>query len=212
MSYFTNDVDTVSDALNNSFAMVIQSFIQIVGTLAMLFVLNWQLSLLVVVGYAAMFLYIRYSGRRSRAYFTRQQASLGELDGYIEEMVSGQKVVKVFNHEAENQRVFREKNDALRRAGTGAQSYAATMVPAVVTISYINYALVAVLGGIMALRGMTDIGSLASYLVFVRGRRRCPSTSSPSKATCFWPRWPVPSAFSAPWRSSRRRTRAPCAL
>lgn len=168
MSYFTNDVDTVSDALNNSFAMVIQSFIQIVGTLAMLFVLNWRLSLLVVVGYAAMFWYIRYSGVRSKAYFTRQQASLGELDGYMEEMVSGQKVVKVFNHEAENQRIFGEKNDALRKAGTGAQSYAATMIPAVVTISYINYALVAVLGGMMALRGMTDIGSLASYLVFVR--------------------------------------------
>lgn len=168
MSYFTNDVDTVSDALNNSFAMVIQSFIQIVGTLAMLFVLNWRLSLLVVVGYAVMFWYIRYSGARSKAYFTRQQASLGELDGYMEEMVSGQKVVKVFNHEAENQRIFGEKNDALRKAGTGAQSYAATMIPAVVTISYINYALVAVLGGMMALRGMTDIGSLASYLVFVR--------------------------------------------
>lgn len=168
MSYFTNDVDTVSDALNNSFAMVIQSFIQIVGTLAMLFVLNWRLSLLVVVGYAAMFWYIRYSGARSKAYFTRQQASLGELDGYMEEMVSGQKVVKVFNHEAENQRIFGEKNDALRKAGTGAQSYAATMIPAVVTISYINYALVVVLGGMMALRGMTDIGSLASYLVFVR--------------------------------------------
>ena len=168
MSYFTNDVDTVSDALNNSFAMVIQSFIQIVGTLAMLFVLNWRLSLLVVVGYAAMFWYIRYSGARSKAYFTRQQASLGELDGYMEEMVSGQKVVKVFNHEAENQRIFGEKNDALRKAGTCAQSYAATMIPAVVTISYINYALVAVLGGMMALRGMTDIGSLASYLVFVR--------------------------------------------
>ena len=168
LSYFTNDVDTVSDALNNSFAMVIQSFIQIVGTLAMLFVLNWRLSLLVVVGYAAMFWYIRYSGARSKAYFTRQQASLGELDGYMEEMVSGQKVVKVFNHEAENQRIFGEKNDALRKAGTGAQSYAATMIPAVVTISYINYALVAVLGGMMALRGMTDIGSLASYLVFVR--------------------------------------------
>lgn len=168
MSYFTNDVDTVSDALNNSFAMVIQSFIQIVGTLTMLFVLNWRLSLLVVVGYAAMFWYIRYSGARSKAYFTRQQASLGELDGYMEEMVSGQKVVKVFNHEAENQRIFGEKNDALRKAGTGAQSYAATMIPAVVTISYINYALVAVLGGVMALRGMTDIGSLASYLVFVR--------------------------------------------
>ena len=168
MSYFTNDVDTVADALNNSFAMCIQSFIQMTGTLVMLFVLNWQLSLLVVVGYAAMFWYIRYSGRRSKSYYTRQQASLGDLDGYIEEMVSGQKVVKVFNHEEENLRTFGSKNEALRRAGTGAQSYAATMVPAVVSISYINYAIVAVLGGVMALNGMTDIGSLASYLVFVR--------------------------------------------
>ena len=168
MSYFTNDVDTIADALNNSFAMVIQSFIQIVGTLVILFILNWQLSIFVVVGYACMFIYIIYSGRRSKAYFSRQQASLGDLDAYIEEMVSGQKVVKIFNHEKENLEIFRSKNDKLRKAGTGAQSYAATMVPAVVSISYINYAIVAVLGGIMALRNMTDIGSLASYLVFVR--------------------------------------------
>lgn len=168
MSYFTNDVDTISDALNNSFAMVIQSFIQMVGTLAILFVLNWKLSLIVVVCYAAMFLYIRYSGKRSRKYYIHQQESLGDLDGYIEEMVNGQKVVKVFNHEAANQKTFHEKNEALRKSGTGAQSYAATMVPAVVSISYINYAIVAVLGGIMALQGTTDFGSLASYLVFVR--------------------------------------------
>lgn len=168
MSYFTNDVDTISDALNNSFAMVIQSFIQMVGTLAILFVLNWKLSLIVVVCYAAMFLYIRYSGKRSRKYYIHQQKSLGDLDGYIEEMVNGQKVVKVFNHEAANQKTFHEKNEALRKSGTGAQSYAATMVPAVVSISYINYAIVAVLGGIMALQGTTDFGSLASYLVFVR--------------------------------------------
>ena len=82
--------------------------------------------------------------------------------------MAGQKVVKVFNHEEESLRAFREKNEALRKAGTGAQSYAATMIPAVVSISYVNYALVAVLGGIMALKGMTDVGSLASYLVFVR--------------------------------------------
>lgn len=168
MSYFTNDVDTISDALNNSFAMVIQSFIQIVGTLIILFILNWQLSLFVVVGYACMFLYIIFGGKRSKAYFSRQQVSLGDLDAYIEEMVSGQKIVKVFNHENENLEIFRIKNDKLRKAGTGAQSYAATMVPAVVSISYINYAIVAVLGGIMALHGMTDVGSLASYLVFVR--------------------------------------------
>ena len=168
MSYFTNDVDTIADALNNSFAMVIQSFIQMSGTLALLFVLNWRLSLIVAVCYAAMFLYIRFSGKRSKMYYNSQQACLGELDGYIEELVNGQKVVKVFNHEDASMAEFEEKNEALRLAGTGAQSYAATMIPAVVSISYINYAIVAVLGGIMALSGMTDAGSLASYLVFVR--------------------------------------------
>lgn len=168
MSYFTNDVDTISDALNNSFAMVIQSFIQVVGTLTMLFILNWRLTMVVAVCYAAMFLYIRYSGVRSKDYYQKQQAHLGDLDGYIEEMVAGQKVVKVFNHEGENLRRFQEKNEALRKAGTGAQAYAATMVPAVVSISYINYAIVAALGGYMAMKGLTDVGSLASYLVFVR--------------------------------------------
>ena len=168
MSYFTNDVDTISDALNNSFAMVIQSFMQMTGTLVILLALNWRLSLVVVACYVGMFLYIRFSGKHSKAYYTRQQASLGDLDGLIQEVVAGQKVVKVFNHEQESLRQFREKNEALRRAGTGAQSYAATMVPAVVTISYVNYAIVAVLGGIMAINGQTDVGSLASYLVFVR--------------------------------------------
>ncbi len=168
MSYFTNDVDTISDALNNSFAMVIQSFIQLVGTLIILFVLNWQLSLVVTVCYVAMFLYIRFSGQRSKSYYTKQQACLGDLDGYIEEMVNGQKVVKVFNHEKESLKVFHQKNEALRQAGTGAQAFAATMIPAVVSISYVNYAIVAILGGIMAMNGTTDIGSLASYLVFVR--------------------------------------------
>lgn len=168
MSYFTNDVDTISDALNNSFSMVIQSFIQIVGTLAILFILNWRLSIVAIICYAVMFIYIRFSGKRSKRFFNHQQKALGDLDGYIEEMVNGQKVVKVFNHEDENMKKFRRKNEMLRKAGTGAQSYAATMVPAVVSISYINYAIVAVLGGIMAIKGLTDIGSLASYLVFVR--------------------------------------------
>ncbi len=168
MSYFTNDVDTISDALNNSFAMIIQSFIQMTGTLVILFVLSWQLSLIVAVCYVVMFWYIQFSGKRSKKYYLRQQESLGDLDGYIEEMVNGQKVVKVFNHEKENLAEFRRKNKALQEAGTGAQSYAASMIPAVVTISYINYALVAVLGGLMAMDGRMDVGSLASYLVFVR--------------------------------------------
>ena len=168
MSLFTNDIDTISDALNNSFAMVIQSFIQMVGTLTILYVLNWRLSIIVTVCYGIMLWYIRFSGGRSKAYYARQQNSLSALNSYIEEMISGQKVVKVFNHEEVSFQEFCEKNEALRQAGTGAQGYAATMVPVVVSISYINCAIVAVLGGILALQGKADLGSLASYLVFVR--------------------------------------------
>ena len=168
MSLFTNDVDTVSDALNNSFAMLIQTFVQVVGTLVLLFVLNWRLSLLILVGYAAMFWYIQFSTRHSRAFYARQQGSLGELDAYVEEMIAGQKVVKVFNHQPADLAGFAARNAALRQAGTGAQSYAATMIPAVVSIGYINYAVIAVLGGVMVMQGWTDLGSLASYLVFVR--------------------------------------------
>lgn len=168
MSLFTNDIDTMADALNNSFAMVIQSFIQIVGTLTLLYILNWRLSLIVTVCYGIMFWYIKFSGKRSKGYYTKQQNSLGELNGYIEELITGQKVVKVFHHEEESFTEFCKKNEELRKAGTGAQGYAATMVPVVVSISYINYAIVAVLGGLLALHGKADIGSLASYLVFVR--------------------------------------------
>lgn len=168
MSLFTNDIDTMADALNNSFAMVIQSFIQIVGTLTLLYILNWRLSLIVTVCYGIMFWYIKFSGKRSKGYYTKQQNSLGELNGYIEELITGQKVVKVFHHEEESFTEFCKKNEELRKAGTGAQGYAATMVPVVVSISYVKYAIVAVLGGLLALHGKADIGSLASYLVFVR--------------------------------------------
>ena len=168
MSLFTNDIDTMADALNNSFAMVIQSFIQIVGTLTLLYILNWRLSLIVTVCYGIMFWYIKFSGKRSKGYYTKQQNSLGELNGYIEELITGQKVVKVFHHEEESFTEFCKKNEELRKAGAGAQGYAATMVPVVVSISYVNYAIVAVLGGLLALHGKADIGSLASYLVFVR--------------------------------------------
>lgn len=168
MSLFTNDVDTISDALNNSFAMLIQSFIQLVGTLLLLFLLNWRLSFLVVLGYIIMFAYIKYSGTRSKFYYRRQQEHMGELDGYIEEMVAGQKVVKVFNHEEENLKEFIRRNENLQKAGISAQTFAGTMIPAVVSISYVIYAIISILGGLMVIRGLSDVGSLASYLVLVR--------------------------------------------
>ena len=92
MSFFTNDVDTVSEALNNSFATVIQAAVQTVGTLVLMFVLNWRLALITVACDVAIVAHVRYSGTRSKKFYARQQKALGALDGYIEEMVSGQKV------------------------------------------------------------------------------------------------------------------------
>ena len=168
MSRFTNDVDTISDALNNSFAMIIQSFIQIVGTLTLIFVLNWRLSLIVFVCYILMFSYIRYSGKKSKYYFNFQQKYLGDLNGFVEERTAGQKVVKVFNHEEASIEEFRRKNRNLQEAATNALTYSGSMVPVIVSISYVNFAIVAMVGGYMVLRGWTDVGSLSSYLVFVR--------------------------------------------
>ena len=168
MSCYTNDVDTISDALNNSFSAVIKNGFQILGTMTMLLVLNWRLSIIVAFSYLFMFLYVRYSAQHSKKFYRRHQASLGRLDGYIQEMVAGQKVIKVFSHEEENLRGFRERNEELKAMGTAAQSYASTMIPAVVSISFLTYTIVSLCGGFMVLTDLTTLGALASYLVFVR--------------------------------------------
>ena len=168
MSYFTNDVDTVSEALNNSFAGAVQALIQTVGTLVLLVVLDWRLTLITIACDVVVVLYVRYSGGRSRRFFAAQQSTLGELDGYIEETMAGQKVVKVFNHERAALADFDALNESLRASGTTAQAYASTMVPMTVAISYVNFGVVTVVGALLAIAGSADVGSLASYLVFVR--------------------------------------------
>lgn len=168
MSHFTNDVDTIAEALNNSFTLLIQSFITTVGTMVMIVILSFRLSLIVLGCMALMFLFIRFNSKRSRKYFMEQQKYLGEINGFIEEMVGGQKVEKVFNHEKKDYEEFCRKNERLRQASTNAMAYSGLMVPVVVSISYFNYAVSACVGGLFALAGLMDIGSLASYLVYVR--------------------------------------------
>ena len=168
MSRFTNDVDTLTEALNGSFAMMIQSFITITGTITMLLILSWRLSLIVIFFLACMTLFIRYNSRRNRKYFTRQQQCLGSINGFVEEMVAGQKVEKVFNHEPQDFEEFCRRNEALRDAGTKALAYSGMTIPTIVSLSYFNYAVSACVGGLFALAGLTDLGTLASYLVYVR--------------------------------------------
>ncbi len=168
MSRFTNDVDTLTNMLNNSFTMIIQSGIMVVGTITMLLVLNFKLSLIVIAFLAAMALFIRWNGRRSRRYYNEQQARLGDLNGFIEEMVSGQKVEKVFNHEPQDFEEFCRRNEALRKSATKAVTYSGMTVPTIVSLSYFNYAVSACVGGMFVLSGLMDLGSLSAYLVYVR--------------------------------------------
>ena len=168
MSRFTNDVDTITEALNSSFTMMIQSFITVTGTIIMLLVLSWQLSLIVLFFMVCMFLFIRFNGRRSKKYFSQQQAYLGSINGFVEEMVAGQKVEKVFNHQPQDFEEFCRRNEAYRQAATKALTYSGMTVPTIVALSYVNYAVSACVGGLFALAGLTDLGSLASYLVYVR--------------------------------------------
>ena len=171
MSLFTNDVDTISDALNNSFAVVIQTFIQVAGTLLLLFILNWRLSLLVVVGYIAMFWYINYSTQRSRAFYARQQASLGELDAYMEEMIAGQKVVKVFTHEQQTLAGFRELNDQLKESAKQANAFSNIMMPVNAQLGNISYAICALTGAAMAVGGVggMTLGTVVAFLSLNKG-------------------------------------------
>ncbi len=168
MSRFTNDVDTIQEALNNSFTMVIQSSLTLIGTVVMLLVLNVNMALIVIVFLCIMFVFIKWNGKRSKEYFDRQQEYLAGINGFAEEMVAGQKVEKIFNHEEEDMKVFRKKNEDLRIASTKALAYSSMMVPSIVSLSYGCYAVSACAGGLLAIAGMMDLGSLAAYLVYVR--------------------------------------------
>ncbi len=168
MSRFTNDVDTITEALNGSFTMLIQSFITITGTLIMLVVLDWRLSMIVFLFLGFMMAFIRFNGRRSRKYFTQQQKYLGSINGFVEEMVAGQKVEKVFNHEPQDFEEFCRRNEEYRIASTKALTYSGMTIPTIVSLSYVNYAVSACVGGLFAMAGLTDLGTVASYLVYVR--------------------------------------------
>lgn len=168
MSRFTSDIDTIAEALNNSVATMIQSFVVIVGTFTALLLLSVRLTAIVAVAFLGMYLFIRHSGKKSHKYFADQQKYIGSLNGFIEETVAGQKVVKVFNHEESNLAEFSHRNEKLQKSATGALTYSGLMIPVVVSISYLNYAISACAGAYFAIAGLIDLGTLASYLVFVR--------------------------------------------
>ena len=172
MSTYTNDIDMLADAMNNAFAMLISNFIQIVGLFVLIFVLNWLLSIICTIFYIIIFFYVLNASKKAKQNFEKQQAAMAKLNGFVEESLSGQKVVKVFNHEEENILEFAKQNKFLKEVGENALRYSFSMVPFVVSISYINYAVVAIIGAMLTIHplfGITfSVGGISAYLVFVR--------------------------------------------
>src|SRR5699024_2312669 len=117
------------------------------GTVVMMMVLSIRLSLIVVIFLLLMFAFIKFNGKRSKKYFQRQQEELGKINGFVEEMTAGLKVEKVFNHEKKDFETFRRINEDLRRESTNALTFSGMMVPTIVSLSYVNYAVSACVGG-----------------------------------------------------------------
>jgi ATP-binding cassette subfamily B protein len=168
MSRFTNDVDNVNMALEQSLSSTLTSIISVIGTFAMMLILSPLLTIFIVLTLVVILFVVKFIGGKSTKAFRQQQKSLGVLDGYIEEMVEGLKVVKVFNHEKTACAEFDDVNGELRKAATDAQTYAGIMMPIMGSISYVNYAVTAMVGAILCINGQMNIGTIAAFLQYTR--------------------------------------------
>ena len=167
MSVYTNDVDTLRQMFSQSIPQMFASLVTIVVVFLAMLVTNPLLTAVVVLCVCGMLLVTRSIAGRSGKYFMRQQEKLGDLNGYIEEMVNGQKVVKVFCHEQKAQEGFDRVNDALFESADMANKYANILMPIMVNIGNIQYVIVAMAGGLMALGGVgggVTLGVIASFL------------------------------------------------
>ena len=168
MSHFTNDTDTLREMISNSLPQGIQSLITIVGVFAMMLYLSWQLTILVLVMLAVIFLIVKKVGGRSANYFIKQQRALSQVNGFIEEHIEGQRVIKVFCHEPQTKQEFAELNEQWRDAAANAQTYVGVMGPIMGNLSHVHYAATAAVGAALAIGGVLDLGTIASFLQYTR--------------------------------------------
>ena len=170
MSLYTNDTDAIREMLSNSVAQFISSAITIVGVFASMLYFSWQLTILVVVMLFVIVKVIGFVGSHSGRGFIAQQKALGRVNGYIEEMIDGQKVVKVFCHEEKADEEFDRINEELCEAATHANTFANILMPIMNNLSYLHYAVTAIAGGIMAVKGIggITIGTVVTYLQLTR--------------------------------------------
>jgi len=168
MSRFTNDVDLISESLNNSLTQIFTSVITLTGTFLLMLYISPLLTLVTLVMVPLMLFLASQVIKRSKNYFLAQQKAVGITNGYIEEIITGIKVVKVFGYEEKAETDFAKLNFDLRDKATKAQMFSGMMMPIMINMSTINYALTATIGGVLAVTRGLDIGGLASFLQYSR--------------------------------------------
>lgn len=166
LSRAVNDMDNISSTLQQSVTQLITSIVQIVGVLIMMLSISWLLTIIVIVTIPLSGFIVTVLAKRSQDYFRRQQSSLGNLNGHVEEMYSGHKIIKAFGHEETAISEFHVLNDALYDAGWKAQFVSGILMPLMRFVGNIGYVLVAVAGGIMATQGSIAIGDVQAFIQY----------------------------------------------
>lgn len=172
MSRTTNDIENISGTLNQSVTQLISSVLALVGSLAIMLYLNVWLTLLSMVTIPLVMLFTKTVSSRTRKHFAKQQSSLGELNGFIEETVSGQKVVQVYRREQHAATEFDEMNKKLTDASIQAQIYSGTVGPVMNVLNNASFALIAAVGGYMAFSGHTTVGIVVAFLNYSKQFQR----------------------------------------
>ncbi len=168
MSTFTNDVDMLNQSLEQSASQILISFVTVVGTFTVMIILSPILTAVVAAMLAVMLYSIRFVSKRSAKNYRMQQAALGDMNGYTEEMMSGQKVVKVFNYEDRAIDTFSKKNEELRNASTLASTYGVMLMPIMGNLSFVMYAIISMFGAYLVMINQLSIGNIASFLLYTR--------------------------------------------
>ncbi len=168
MSRYTNDIDRVSDTLTDSLVDILSSALMLVGIFALMIYISPILTLVTLITVPLMFLSAKGIVSRSKKYFKAQQAILGETNGYIEEMISGQKVIKVFGHEKKVEADFDSLNQNLKDKSEKAQLYSGMMMPIMQNLNTLNYVIITIVGALLAIFRGFDVGGLAAFLQYSR--------------------------------------------
>ena len=168
MSRYTNDMDRISEVLTDNLADMISAVLSLTGILVLMLIISPLLTLAMFLIVPLMLIFANVIAKRSRKYFTAQQGTLGEVNGYIEEMISGQKVIKVFGHEEKAEEGFDGLNGQLYEKSRKAQLFSGMMMPIMQNFNTLNFVVVTIIGALLAIYRGFDVGGLAAFLQYSR--------------------------------------------